>query len=328
MNDGFLAALTMHNRYAAWHAIQNHLISYERHAHRTGYRGQADSDMHNLFCTDVCCRDAGNRDIWVNYIGRNDVYRSGFNDQNWELSSEGVQAGADLFRNKRGQLGLLIGAEWEGTHNAADRVKAQDIYFSFYGVHILRCGVDVRGSFAWGWQDYDMKRVDNFDEKVYTSSFKGNTSEINLELGRRVALGAWSLRPVAALDVYTNDLNATKEIGEGLFWVKYDKINLTQVFARSGAELRYQIHRWTLNSGVYYARNLNDRELHARVSDDYLSGLLKGSLGRELLTLNVGSSCQIDKNFAVFGGYDGQYTLDGGSKSMMHAGYMGGGFRW
>ena len=342
MNDGFLAALGMHNRYAAWHAVRDHLISGNGYA-RGKYRGQEgrpkDLDVLAPICTDVCCISNNNRGAWINYIGRGDTYRSSRNGQNWKLVSEGVQAGTDLFNSRRTQFGLLLGSEKGKAHNVADRyngtdrIKADDVYFGFYAARVLRCGADIRGSFAYGWQDYHMKRID-WDDLCYTSSFKGNTSETNIELGKRFAKGAWSLRPVIAFDVMTNDLKAGQETGAGNFAVSYAKTNLTQAFFRTGSELRLHARRFTLNSGLFYAYNMNHRGLETQITSDGVMNdavtlpLYGTKLGREILMLNVGTSFNIARNLSVFGGYEGQYTLDGGSKSAMHTGYMGGGFRW
>ena len=86
-----------------------------------------------------------------------------------------------------------------------------------------------------------------------TSSFKGGTSEANFELGKRLALGGWSMRPVLAADVFNNTLKGTTEAGSGNEAVIYDKTSVTQMFIRTGTDLRHRTKDYTFNSGIYYA---------------------------------------------------------------------------
>ena len=336
MSDGFVGALTMHNKYAIWNAVRDRLISGSGYA-RNGYRGQAACDPCEAVgcnpCDPICGSGSGLRSAWVNYTGRGDTYRSsfaGFNGQNWKLSMEGVQTGTDLYRTRSAQVGMLFAYEGGSMHNDStigrDSIKADDTYVGVYGARVLRGGADIRGAFALGWQDYKMNRWALTDGNLYTSSFKGRTSETNLEIGKRFASGAWSLRPVLALDVYNNNLKGAAEAGAGNQGVTYNKTSLTQVFARSGSDLRYQSGRFTFNSGLYYAYDLHGQQLRAAMGS---AGRLSGSkLGRELLTLNVGGEYQLCQSFAVFGGYEGQYTLDGASKSAQNIGTIGGIVKW
>ena len=79
--------------------------------------------------------------------------------------------------------------------------------------------------------------------------------------------------------------------------------------------------------GVYYAYDLNGQELSTGLGTSGM--MLAGSkLGRSLLTANIGAEYNVNKNFSLLGGYEGQFTLDGDSKSAMNAGYAGVGWRW
>ena len=277
------------------------------------------------------------RNAWVNYVGRSDAYRSSYelNDKNWKLKSDGVQAGSDLFRTPFGQLGMLFGYENGKTTNAANRVKMDDINFGFYATKILAGGADIRGVFAYGWQDYDMRRL-GLMNGIYSSSFKGNTMEGNLELGKRFSAGAWSLRPVFAADVLNNKIRSATEKGlmpgdfdEGVI---YNRLNLTQVFLRTGAELRYQVRYLTFNSGIYYAYDLNGKELTTRVRSvnhqELYAPLVGTKLGRKLLTFNVGGEYWLSHNVSVFGGYQGECVTDRADSKVHNTGYVGAGWRW
>ena len=382
MSDGYLAAFTMHNRFAAWYSVRDHLISGDGSAfcaphgygngHGRGYghghghyRGQAPCSCTSCvsFDCDPCgpvsyqpcdpvgcdpcdpvsfgacdpCGPAGYsvrnnnvaRNAWVNYVGRGDEYQSSYNGRNWKLSTVGVQTGTDLIRTRRGQLGVLFGYEDGKTTNASDRVNMDDMYVGAYVARVFRRGADFRGVFAYGWQDYDMSRFGN--GTLYTSSFKGSTMEANLELGKRLSAGAWSLRPVIAADLFTNKTKSAKE-SAGPGGVTYDKINLTQMFLRTGTELRYQRRSFTFNSGVYYAYDLRGKALQTYVTSidtPTLGAPLRGTkLGRELLTFNLGGEYWLAQNLSIFGGYQGEYVMDRANSKIHTIGYAGAGWRW
>ena len=71
---------------------------------------------------------------------------------------------------------------------------------------------------------------------------------------------------------------------------------------------------------------MNDKGYNARVNN---MGILNSTkLGRELITANLGATYNVSSSLSLFGGYQGEYTLDGGTKSTMNAGYAGVGFRF
>jgi hypothetical protein len=331
--EAYLAALGMHRRYTAWNAVRNHLISGSGNGILSGYRGQVDCDPCENVLYDPCglFANSGNRNTWVNYVGRADSYASPFHGANWKVGMGGIQVGSDLFRTNKTQFGMLFGYEGGKAAVVQDRVNVDDVYLGVYGTHILRNGADIRGVFAYGWQDYNMNRF-SADENTYTSKFRGYTTESTLEIGKRFSRGAWSLRPVAGVDVMTRNLYAAKETSSsnGVDALDYDKTDLTQVFFRTGTELRYQMKGFTLNSGVFYAYDTNGVKMQTSARDYQGSGQafhMEGvNLGRELLTYNIGASRQLGKNFTLFGGYDGEYVVD--TKLAQHAGYVGGAWRW
>jgi len=360
VSDGYLAAFMMHNRFAAWNAVRDRMISgnefssfttrthhprQQQHHHRGHFRGQAPCDCHSCGpissspCDPVFTHSCGpdrflhsslmhcaTRTAWVNYIGRSNAYRSSYHNQNWRLSAEGVQGGADLIRTHRGQLGVLFGYESGRMRSNADRIKMDDVYFGAYLARVFFNGMDIRGVFSYGFQDYDMQRFVS-GSGFYTSSFKGNTMEANLELGRRFSAGAWSLRPAIAADVFNNKLKGAteREIGGATF----DRVDLTQVFLRTGAELRYQGRSFTFNSGVFYSYDLNGKDLRTRVSKGAFSAPLLGTtLGRELLTFNLGGEYQFAGSLFLFGGYQGEYVLDRTYSRLHNIGHAGAGLRW
>ena len=321
MSDGFLAAATIHNRYTGYNMVRDKFISGNTRA-GSGILGQAPCEEVGCNPCDPCGSFVGGglRTAWVNYVGRGDTYG------NWDLGSDGVQIGTDLYRTKRNQIGMIFGYEGGWARFLNDRVNSDDIYVGLYGAHVFRNGADVRFIYNYGSQDFDMTR------SGWKAKFDGKTQEINLELGKRLHGGAWSLRPLIGMDFFLNDLDAARETGAGLgSAISYNKLNTTQWFLRAGFDLRYQVKRFTFNTGMFYAYDLEGAAFQTRVSSvaaPALSAILQGSkLGREVVSVNVGGDYKIGSNFSVFGGYDLQAVTDrsGGNQ---HIGYVGGAWRW
>ena len=355
LSDGFLAAFGIHNRYAAWNGVRDQMISgngrgnaYANQRYGRGYYGQSPCGCNACSpsydfdpCAPVACNPcdpratysqhgySGGNTAWVNYIGRNDAFDSSYHQSIWKLSMEGVQAGTDLYRTRSEQFGVLFGYESGNMRNVADRIKADDTYVGLYAAKVFRGGADIRGVYAYGWQDYKMNRLHN--TVLYKSSFKGNTSEAHLELGKRLSPGPLSFRPVIAVDVMHNNIKGAVETG-GASAVRYDKTDLTQVFLRAGSDVRYRMDFFTFNGGVYYSYDLNGAVPSTRVelaSDGDTWALLSGpKFGRSLLTFNVGGTCQVSHNFSIIGGYQGEYVFDRTDSKMQSTGYVGGAWVW
>jgi len=166
----------------------------------------------------------------------------------------------------------------------------------------------------------------------YTSSFKGYTTEANFELGKRVFLGAWSLRPVLAADVFNNNLKAAQEAGTGNERIAYGKTSFTQVFFRTGTDIRHRMRYYTLNSGIYYAHDMNGAELKTHVWDaanpTQNAPLVGTKLGKSLLMFNLGIEFEVDTNFSIFAGYQGDYAVDSANNAIQSIGYIGAVGKW
>jgi hypothetical protein len=365
INDGYLAAMRIHNNYAVWNAVRDRMISGNDHCRF--FRGQICDPCGPIGPCDavVCnpcdpCGTFGGRsrslsggfigsgsvanNMWVSYVGRSNTYQSAFRGNDWRISSEGVQVGVDIFKSQRAQFGVMYGYEGSVARNIDGRIESEDNYVGFYGARVLRGGADVRMASGFGWQDYDMVRKgtrvlrnDVNRQHFYASDFKGRTTDFNVELGKRFSSGAWSLRPVMALDYSKNKLRSATEVGTsdlGVYnatldeyeAVTYHKTRFAQTFLRFGSDLRFQSRNFTLNTGLYYAHDVNDDELSTKVTSVRygLTPGLKGSdLGRGLVLFNVGGEFQVARNFGVFLGYDGQYRTEG-TKTSQNTGYVGG----
>ena len=301
MSDGFLAAMTIHQRYIAWNAVHDRLI--------TGGRN-----------------DDG-RSAWFNGIGRHsNHYRSSFNHQNWKTVIGGGQIGIDLFKTRHFQSGFLFGYEEGKSENDRDRLRSQDFYLGLYGACVFHNGADARIVFAQGWQNYKLNRRGN-GNVLYTASFNGGTSEANFELGKRLGWGEWSLRPVLAADIFNNNLKAAQETGIGKEKVRYGKTDFTQVFFRTGTDLRHRTQYYTFNSGIYYAYDMNGAELktHAWNVDNRLRNapLIGTKLGDSLLMFNLGIEFEVFTNFSVSVGYLGEYAMGTANNALQSIGFVG-----
>jgi len=334
MSDGYLAAMKMHNGYTGWRAVRNHLIS------GSGvpmFRKNACDD--GVLCGQAPCKPAGvapcdprdrfdfsqnflgrllglyekkDRGAWVNYVNRSDQFDSvSVVNDNWRFNSEGIQFGTDLLRTRNSQVGLHFGYE-EGRMNntnwfgRTDWVRGEDFYFGVYGARVLRGGFDVRGVLTFGQQDYNMLRWGADDLTTYSTAFKGHTTEVNLEVGRRMLFpdrwtsfvdrkldrlhqkiwrsvcsdkqatqrlsGLWTYRPVVAMDVFNSNLRGAAENDDDLWRMNqseaviYDRASLTQVYLRTGTDLQYQLGGLLLSSGLYYSYDVNGQPIRARVT--------------------------------------------------------------
>ena len=321
-NDNYLAASRTHHRYTAWNTVQSHLISGASVA-RHEYFGQAE-------CSPTFrCKY---RNIWANYIGRDSRYQSSFNRNEWKLTSHGVQAGTDFFRTCRFQVGGFFGYEDStGTNPTGsirrDRTEGKDYYVGTYGTYVFRNGADLRAVFSYGWQNHNSERRGT-DNRTYVAAFDGNTTELNLEFGKRQYCHRWSARPSIAIDWYVNQLRGGKEAafgGGGTNALWYDKTEFSQLFFRFGSDLRCELGALMLDGGVYYSYDMLGKSLRAGTQ----SGALLGSqLGRSTLSYNLGGSWMVNHRFSVFGGYRGEYAPESAGKGFVNIGYVGGALRW
>jgi len=331
----FLVAAMMHNRYTGLNMVRDKFISAQ--PRRNGFRGQAwNCDPCAPVACDPCAPvgflagGSATRTAWVNYIGRGDTFGD------WDITSNGVQVGSDLFRNNRTQFGAIFGYEGSQAKRSNTfthgKVDADNTYVGVYAARVLRNKFDVRALYNHGWQKFDMER--DYCGDVYASNFKGRTQEINLELGRRFHDGAWSFRPFGAVDIYLTRLNGVTEEntylrpGATALALTFDRLNMTQTFLRSGFDLNFQRNRVALNTGMFYAYELNNPNFETGVRSGARSAKMRGSsLGREILAFNVGGELKVGRAASVFGGYDLQAVVDR-SGGVQHIGHVGGAVRW
>ncbi|MDR1271207.1 MAG: autotransporter domain-containing protein, partial [Planctomycetaceae bacterium] len=275
--DGFLLPASIHRYNTGWEATRDHLISGgQRVKVSKGILGQASCDPCEPICETKCdpCEEVSScnpceevscnpcdpcgfnkgglsglslgRSVWVNYIGRSNSYRSsysniGINNGDWEIGTDGIQVGLDLYKSSKAQLGLLFGYEGSKATLRSDRLDADDTYFGVYAARVFANGADFRVVYNYGSQDYTLNRLDpglGFDWHSHNSAFDGNTHEVNLELGKRVFMNRrWSYRPVIGFDLLVNDWDGTQEDGNLSTAIAYDGADYTQAFLRIGSDL-------------------------------------------------------------------------------------------
>jgi hypothetical protein len=135
------------------------------------------------------------------------------------------------------------------------------------------------------------------------------------------------------MDVFNNNLKAAQEAGNGGERVAYGKTHFTQMFFRTGTDFRNRTQHYTINSGIYYAYDMNGAELKTHVWDraepDLKNAPLAGTkLGDSLLMFNFGIDLMESSDFAISFGYQGEYaigTANDSLRSVVHVGLFG---RW
>jgi hypothetical protein len=274
----------------------------------------------------------------VNYVGRNNQYRSNTLGSDWNIDSNGVQAGVDLYRTYKNQLGVLFGYEKSDANNGRNSIDADDTYVGFYAAHVFSNGADARIVANFGWQDYDSNRWSTGVGKNFFTSIDGRTTEVNLELGKRIyRTSGFSFRPVAGIDLYVNDVDSATENGFDQVpgSVRYNGLSYTQAFLRLGSDFQLEGKRAKLNGGVFYSYDLNDNKLKASVSGVRVtpgtvanSTLYGSDLGRQIVTVNLGGSFAVTKKLDVFGGFAGNAYVDRDGTPFQSVGYVGGAVRW
>jgi hypothetical protein len=372
LSDAFLLPASIHSRLTAWEATRDHFISGGRRA-KSGkeFLGQAPCDPCEAVsacdpCEPVCevgcdtsCEPcdacdshsfggglllgtSAARSAWVNYVGRSNDYRSsysniGLTNGDWQIGTDGVQVGLDLYKTRKAQLGLLFGYEGSVATLRSDRLEADDVYIGVYAARVFRNGADFRVIYNYGSQDYTLRRLDpglGLNWHAHNSAFKGNTNEVNLEFGKRIFSGrGWSYRPVIGLDLIINNWDGALENGNLSTAVAYGDADITQTFIRFGSDLKYVKGNFEFNSGLYYSYDLNGEELKSAVFarnntkrgfDNAISSTLYGSdLGRSVLTFNFGGSYGLSECTSVFGGFTGDAILDRDGDGFQSIGYVG-----
>lgn len=304
-NDNYLAASRMHYKNTAWNAVRDHLISGAG-ACRYGYFGQTISFP-------AC--SGGVRNAWANYVGHSSRYQSSLTGSDWKLTGNGVQLGTDFFRTSRFQLGTHFSYENSQGSNREDRIHGKDYSIGMYGVYVCDNGIDFRTVFSYGWQNFNSQRNNS------VMAFDGNTMEVNLELGKRHYACGWSSRPSFALDWSKSILHGGQEAGG----ITYDKIDHSQLLFRFGTDLRYDWGPLMFDSGLYYSYDMLGNELRSGTT----SGTLVGStLGRSMISYNLGGSWIVNSKLTIFGGYRGEYAPESAGKGCVNIGYVGGALRW
>jgi len=315
VNDNYLAASRMHHRHTAWNAVRDHLISGAG-TNRYGYFGQT-----TCFPT----FNGGVRNAWANYVGRNSRYQSSGTDSDWRLSGNGVQLGTDFFRTSRFQLGTYFGYENAKGSNSADRIHGKDYSIGIYGVYVFQNGADFRTVFSYGWQNFDSQRRVSSD--AYVMAFDGNTTELNIELGKRHYACGWSSRPSLAVDWSMSQLHGGQESG-GTSSLRYDTTDHSQLLLRFGTDLRYDWGPLMFDSGLYYSYDMLGNTLRSGITNGTPGTLVGSQLGRSIVSYNLGGSWIVNHKLTIFGGYRGEYAPESAGKGYVNVGYVGGALRW
>jgi hypothetical protein len=346
MSDNYLAASRIHYVYTMWNATREHLISgntrwipvtpqpykfeWPKKLPKVSItRGQSERTV-------GIDRNAGifgnpqERSAWINYIGRSDSFDSSYGNADWDVKMDGWQAGFDLFRSSRNQLGLLLGFENGNAESDGNRLKSDDHYIGLYAAHILKNGMDARLTFNYGWQEFDSSRYNDIGNKgMNYGYFGGNTSEITFELGKRYVMDTgFSMRPVLAFDFYERKLDAGNELGASP--MEYHGTHHRQTFIRTGADFQWQRENFLVNCGLFWSSDLLDEDLKVEVEQQGVTNtLIGGEPSRSLATFNINGAYtfRCAPRVTAFGGYTIHGCMDGDGNAQ-NIGYVGGIWRW
>lgn len=265
---------------------------------------------------------------WVNYVGRSSELQSSYdlyNGESFDIKSNGVQVGLDLVSTRNTQFGVMFGYEDQKSEIFRDSVNADDYYFGIYGARRFNSGFDVRGSFGYGTQDYDMSRYSPLvgPGQYFRSDFDGNTYELNFELGRRFYTSScFSYRPVLGFDFYWNELDGASETPVDANHIRYGKTKFNQALVRIGSDAQWNFNRLNINGGLYYSYDMADDGLSTRAYAQNGTNLpLRGSdLGTSMISLNIGGQYYLNqcKTFAAYGGYNADFYLDRDGDPISH----------
>lgn len=327
MSDLALSGLMMHNNSAVRGAAADRIT-------QNFYRCCPMQDlMKKDNCGDICGQARGlGHSVWYNYVGRSMELDSAFHQgKQYKIISDGVQVGFDLIANRCNQLGVMFGYEDVSSKLSGDYIDLEDYYVGLYGAHKFRNGMDARSYFGYGWQKYELSRLERHQQLYrHNAAYDGNTIEATFELGWRGYVNRnLSFRPVIALDYFKNEIDAFSEDGDAGTRVAYDKAKLEQSFVRIGSDFQYDCRRLNFNGGLYYSYQFdsNGDTLSTRVYDTAGNTLrLNGNdLGNSVITGNLGGQYYLNaaKTVAVYGGYSVDVYADRGDTPVMHTGLMG-----
>jgi hypothetical protein len=169
----------------------------------------------------------------------------------------------------------------------------------------------------------------------YRSKLKGSTHEFSFDLGKRFYFQTAqhhtiSFRPALGLDLLVNNLKGTNETSiTGNNPVTYGKTSLTQTYLRFGTDFEYRSNRFALNSGLWYAYDLNNAKLSTTVTSGNFTNKLNGSdLGNSVLSFNIGASYDFGKRITIFAGYNADAYLDRKGSPLANTVYAGYAQKW
>jgi hypothetical protein len=315
MSELYLTSLLLHDHHSAWNAITKRLNQSLPAAGKSFPNNR--SYQYNQFFGQSPYHGNANKSLWVNYIGRTAQHKSTFYNQKFKLRSDGIQVGYNIIPSQTVQYGLLLGYEGQSSSINRDIINADDTYIGIYGTKMFKLGFDLRTIINYGHQTYTSTRYAKKTDYYNKATFKGDTVEGILEVGRPYELSRQlKLRPIFAVELYYNIINQTKEDDNynTNAAVTYDIATLKQTLLRFGSDWHYEIQRLMLSGGFYYSFNCGTDKLTTTVTDEFGQCLqLKGSkLGRTILSMDFGGQYYTNElqTRSIFANYTGSIYPD------------------
>lgn len=314
--DAQIAAIILQNSGTDLQKASQHLLTGQQRAN--GFLGQIDT------CSPCGVGGSGDgRAFWVNYIGKqNSLGFSGAEQTNlntdFDLDSDGVQVGADLYRSRRQQFGVLFDYTGSVTKSGGfDLLRSHDFRGGAYYAHVFADRSDFRALATFGGANH---RQVGQRHKIDSDSFNAT-----FEYGKRffpVQNVSW--RPYIGLDV-----NYAYVGGDRVANIDFHGVKLSQTYLRIGMDLVTQIRRFTVRADLSYSVDMNSDRLKVSTYDEE-KGWLNDRLdiGRQFVSVGVTGQYDLNRGRALFAGFGVDAFFDRDSRPYQSTGTVGYSFVW
>ena len=294
-----VSAMIMQSNGTTLQKASQHLLSGQQTT--GGFLGQIDAcGPCGISCS------SGGRSFWVDYLGRRNsldftesanagsVLANPFN-----LNSNGVQFGADLFRSNRTQFGVLFDYErFDTLYYGTVTLQSDNFSGGLYYAQVFDNKSDFRALAKFGGATHKMI---GFTKKVDSDAINAT-----FEYGKRLfPVQNVSWRPYVALDINYAYLGADSVAG-----MEWRNTKLMQTYVRIGTDLVVQIKRFTVKADISYSVDL----VSGRLDVDNRSVQPPGTpwtawdrdhlhIGRQIASVGLTGQYDFNRRNAVFASF-------------------------
>lgn len=279
------------------------IVMAQRRVHRRAFE-QLDKELQggrNLglgFARSVNGQSAGfSSHLWADFYGRASEYESSYHKDNpWRMTSFGAQIGYSILSSNWLSFGITAGVEFPKLKNYLDQVKATDGFIGLYYGQRIYGMWELKGYLGGGSQRYKSCRSDT--KYNYRSTYRGDSFETSIELGRPILLGQCMVRPHIGFDLGYAGQQASKEDEPSKEYRTYSDVSLTQLYVRVGIDLQRSWEQSDGFFGVSYSNMIGGQSLPSvRVfypSSNSGTTVYGTKLGQNMFTLKTGGNLYLD----------------------------------